>query len=61
MIYQYKIDQLKLMLQAEADKDNGGYGARLSHWHGNAKDITIEADAIKALIRYYERKDKTGK
>lgn len=48
----YKVEQLKKMLDAE-EGTNGGYGAHLTHWAGNAKPINIDAGAIKALIRYY--------
>ena len=55
----YKIKQLKLMLEAE-QKENGGYGAHLSHWAGTAKPINIDARAIQALIEHYEKRMQDG-
>lgn len=53
----YKIEQLELMLECETRNDeNSGYGAHLSHWYGNAKEIRLDEDAIRALINYYKTK-----
>lgn len=30
------------------------YGARLSHWYGDTRTLTIDAGGLKALIAYYE-------
>ena len=51
----YKIEQLKMMLEAETG-ENGGYGAHLTHWTGTAKEINIDAGAIQVLINYYAEK-----
>lgn len=52
---EYKIKQLQLMLEIEKspDPEVSGYGAHLSHWHGKAKAIQLDAGAIQALINYY--------
>lgn len=50
----YKVDQLKIMLAHEKDPVHGGYGARLSHWYGDTKYLTIDAGGLRALIAYYE-------
>lgn len=50
---EYKVKQLRQML---AHETGGGehYGARLSHWYGDARTLTIDAGGLKALIAYYE-------
>ena len=55
----YKVDMLKKMLEHEESKDpnEGGYGARLSHWYGDTKCLTIDADALRCLIEYYSKED----
>lgn len=51
----YKIKQLETMLSHEiGNGPNDGYGARLSHWFGDSKEITLDAGAIRALIEYYK-------
>lgn len=54
---EYKVNQLKQMLAHETSKSEGHYGARLSHWYGDTKSLTIDAGGLKALIRYYEKHD----
>ena len=56
----YKVEQLRLMYKAEADPDKGGFGAHLTHWSGNAKPVNLDAKAIAALIKHYERRIKNG-
>lgn len=56
----YKVKQLHLMLAAEKS-DNGGYGAHLTHWAGNAAPINIDAGALQALIDYYTAKERQNK
>ena len=55
MDYEWKIEQLRLMLKAEANEEHGGYGAHLNHWAGTAKPINLDADAIQTLIDHYTR------
>jgi hypothetical protein len=50
---EYKVAQLKSMLQAETGID-GGYGAHLTHWSGKSAPINIDAEALKVLIAHYE-------
>ena len=52
--YGYKIDVLRKMLEAEENPD-GGYGARLHM--GDLPPLTIDADAIRALIDHYDLKN----
>lgn len=59
--YDYKIRQLQLMLLDEKNDKTGGYGARLSHWAGTAKDINIYADGLQALIDHYENAGRPEK
>ncbi|MCD8110873.1 MAG: hypothetical protein LUE14_12420 [Clostridiales bacterium] len=49
----YKVTELKKMLHHETSKTGEHYGARLTHWYGDAKPLTIDAGGIRALIRYY--------
>lgn len=49
----YKVDQLKRMLAHEARFTEEHYGAKLSHWYGDAKTLTIDAGGLRALIDYY--------
>lgn len=51
---EYKIEQLRLMLEAETDQNTGGYGAHLSHWASTGKEINIDAGALRCLIEYYK-------
>lgn len=53
--YEYKIRVLKDMLKAEKDEATEGYGAHINHWATN-RAINIGADAIEALIKFYEAK-----
>jgi len=53
--YEYKIRVLREMLEAEKDEAVGGYGAHICHWVTN-RAINIGADAIEALIKFYEAK-----
>lgn len=53
--YEYKILVLKDMLKAEKDEATEGYGAHISHWCVT-RAINIGADAIEALIKFYEAK-----
>lgn len=32
-------------------------GARLSHWYGDSKILTIDAGGLRALIRHYSKHD----
>lgn len=58
---EYKIQQLKKMLAHETSQNETHYGAHLTHWHGDAAPINIDAGAIKALIRYYKTHDAEKK
>lgn len=49
----YKVEQLKKMLAHETSPNDTHYGAHLSHWWGDAKDLTIDAGGLRALIDYY--------
>lgn len=53
----YKVKQLKLMLAHEESESEAHYEANLSHWHGDAKPINIDAGGIRALIQYYSEHD----
>lgn len=53
---EYKVKQLRKMLQYETDTNETHYGAYLSHWAGDAKPINIDAGAIEVLIEYYSNK-----
>lgn len=53
----YKVEQLKLMLAHEESRKEEHYGARLSHWYGDAKVLTIDAGGLRALIKYYSDND----
>lgn len=57
----YKIRQLQLMLLEEKNDKTGGYGARLSHWAGTAKDIYIGADGLRTLIDHYKNAGRPEK
>lgn len=50
---EYKVNQLKKMLKHETSKNEEHYGARLSHWTGDANVLTIDAGGLQALIEYY--------
>ena len=56
-LYGYKIGVLRNMLECEKDERTGGYGAHITHWSSN-RSINIGADAIEALIKFYEGKAK---
>ena len=53
----YKVEWLKKMLEHETSKTEEHYGARLSHWYGDSKVLTIDAGGLRALIRYYSKHD----
>lgn len=53
----YKVEQLRKMLAHETSVDEEHYGANLSHWHGDAKPLTIDAGGLRALIDYYSTHD----
>ena len=50
----YKIEQLGKMLAHEAASGEEHYGAKLSHWYGDTKTLTIDAGGMRALKEYYE-------
>lgn len=50
---EYKVNQLKKMLARETAKDEIHYGAHLSHWAGDSKDVQIDAGGLRVLIKYY--------
>lgn len=52
----YKVKQLRKMLAHETG-DGEHYGARLSHWYGDARVLTIDAGGLKALIEHYSHHD----
>lgn len=54
----YKLDQLKLMLEAEKSTETGGYGAHLTHWAGKSKPINLDAEALQVLIDYYSNRQE---
>lgn len=54
---EYKVKQLKQMLEHETSKNEEHYGARLSHWRGDTNTLTIDAGGLKALIEYYSKHD----
>ena len=49
----YKTDQLAKMLRFETTDGQVHYGARLIHRESGAKDLTIDAGGIRALLKYY--------
>lgn len=53
----YKVKELQKMLEHETSKSEEHYGAHLSHWYGDAKELTIDAGGLRALIRYYSEHD----
>ena len=53
----YKVEWLKKMLEHETSKTEEHYGARLSHWYGDSKILTIDAGGLRALIRHYSKHD----
>lgn len=54
---EYKVKQLRQMLAHETSENEEHYGARLSHWYGDTRTLTIDAGGLKALIEYYSRHD----
>lgn len=54
---EYKVKQLKKMLEHETSESEEHYGARLSHWYGDTNALTIDAGGLKALIRHYSKHD----
>lgn len=53
----YKVQQLEKMLAHETSKTEEHYGARLTHWYGDTKALTIDAGGLRALIRHYSKHD----
>lgn len=53
----YKVKQLQQMLAHETSNSEEHYGARLSHWYGDAQVLTIDAGGLRALIDYYSKHD----
>lgn len=53
----YKVEWLKKMLEHETSKTEEHYGARLTHWYGDSKVLTIDAGGLRALIRHYSKHD----
>lgn len=53
----YKVGQLKKMLEHETSGKDVHYGARLDHWYGDTKSLTIDAGGLRALIRHYSKHD----
>lgn len=49
----YKVKQLQQMRAHEVSATEEHYGARLNHWYGDTKTLTIDAGGLKALIAYY--------
>ncbi len=47
----YKVEWLKKMLEHETSKTEEHYGARLSHWYGDSKILTIDAGGLRALMK----------
>ena len=56
--FDYKIKQLKDMVDAELDEESGGYGAHLSHWSGKALPIQLDHEALNVLIKHYESRNE---
>lgn len=54
---EYKVKQLRQMLAHETSGREEHIGARLSHWYGDTRMLTIDAGGLKALIAYYEQHD----
>ena len=54
---EYKVKQLRQMLAHETSGCEEHFGARLSHWCGDTRTLTIDAGGLKALIAYYEQHD----
>lgn len=56
--YSYKLEQLHKMLDYEQFvPENKRFGVHLQHW-AVGKPINIDAGAIKALISYYNQKER---
>lgn len=55
-MYDYKIEQLRKMLEHETNGNEVHYGAHITHWSGDSKPINIDAGAIQVLIDYYSAK-----
>lgn len=57
--YEYKIQNLLLMLESEENQPDGQkYGTHLTHWAGTSKPINLDAGAIMNLIEYYQHKEE---
>lgn len=54
---EYKVKQLRQMLAHETAEGKEHYGARLSHWYGDTRTLTIDAGGLKALIEHYSHHD----
>lgn len=50
----YKVKQLETMLAHETASGEEHYGAKLSHWYGDTKTLTIDAGGLRALKEYYK-------
>ena len=53
----YKVKQLQKMLAHETSETEEHYGAHLSHWWGDTKELTIDAGGLRVLIDYYSTHD----
>ena len=49
----YKVQQLEKMLEHETSVHEVHYGAYLSHWYGDTKNITLDAGGLKTLLEHY--------
>lgn len=49
----YTVSMLQKMLSHEMSIEETHYGAKLSHWYGDTKSVTIDAGGLQALITYY--------
>ena len=48
-----KVQQLEKMLAHETSKHEVHYGAHLSHWYGDTKNITLDAGGLQTLLEHY--------
>ena len=46
----YKVQQLEKMLAHETSKTEEHYGARLTHWYGDTKALTIAPEDRKSVV-----------
>lgn len=49
----YKVQMLETMLMHETSEHEVHYGAHLSHWYGDTKNLSIDAGGLQALLEYY--------